>query len=304
MNHANSVPYNHRMGQISRQIAAEFQRVGKQRNPLRYEAKNIRESQKIPKDVKSIEQCVKSGLDPLHGAYASMQNFVSLFSEGVSTLDACDPFCWIITKAEDEYLPGSPPMSPLTLSYFTTWAFFDVRFGPDRETIGTCLIDTAPIIGMDDAMLEIVRRFQETRMGIYEHQGMNGSHFILRELVTGREFKCHSSSGYSGKAGELWYVRVCPPLFGLFDYHVVFNTPYVLLNMTKDAWTAYLNKSIIGAKDQPQALHEFLKFGPSPNHWNEFIFQAYHHYQSDAIFLAGLPDVRTSLPHGELSREP
>jgi hypothetical protein len=31
--------------------------------------------------------------------------------------------------------------------------------------------------------------------------------------------------------------------------------------------------------------------------WNEFIFQAYHHHQSDAIFLTGLPDVKGSLPH-------
>jgi hypothetical protein len=292
------------MGQISRQIAVEFQRIATQLNTLRAQARNIWESVQIPRDVKSIQECEKLGLDPLHAAYASMQNFVSLFSEGVSTLDACDAFCRIIAKAEDEYLPGSPPMSPLTLSYFTTWAFFDVRFGPDLETIGTCLLDTAPIIGMDDAMLEIVRRFEETRMGIYECQGMDGSHCILRELVRGLEFQCHVSSGYTGTAGELWFVRLCPPLFGLFDYHVVFNTPYILLNMTKDAWTAYLKKSIMGATDQDHALHEFLKFGPNPNHWNEFIFQAYHHHQSDAIFLSGLPDVRTSLPHGDLAREP
>ena len=292
------------MGQISRQLAAQFKRIGKQLKHLRYEAKNIRASAKIPRDVKTIEQLVKSGLDPLHAAYVSMQNFTSLFSEAISTLDECDPFYQIIVKAEDEYLPRSPPMSPLTLSYFTTWAFFDVRFGPDLETVGTCLLDTGPIFGLDREMLEITRRFQESRMGIYEHRGMDGSLCVLKELVTGREFKCHVSSGCAGKAGELWYVRLCPPLFGLFDYHVAFTTPYVLLNMTRDAWTAYLKKALIGATDQARALHYFLKFGPAPNHWNEFIFLSYHHHVSDAIFLSGLPDVRTSLPHGELAREP
>jgi hypothetical protein len=87
-------------------------------------------------------------------------------------------------------------------------------------------------------------------------------------------------------------------------FHVVFTTPYILINMTKEAWTAYLKKSIIGAQDQAQALHDLLKFGPNPDHWNEFIFQPYHYHSFDAIFLAGLPDVRTSLPHGRLSREP
>ena len=289
------------MGQISRQLAARFQRTGKQRNPLRYEAKNIRESVQIPRDVRSIERCVELGLDPLHAAYVSIQNFTSLFAEAVSTLDECDPYYRIIVKAEDEYAPGGPPMSPLTTSYFTTWAFFDVRFGPDSETIGTCLIDTAPTLGLDQAMIEIARRFQESRMGIYEHMGTEGARCRLKELVTGTEFNCHVASAYLGSKGELWYVRLCPHLFNLFDYHVAFTTPYVLVNTTKEDWTAYLKKSLIGAADQGKALHEFLKYGP---HWNEFIFQAYHHHALEAIFLAGLPDVRSSLPHGDLSREP
>ena len=29
-------------------------------------------------------------------------------------------------------------MSPLTVSYFTMWSMFDVRFGKSRETIGQC----------------------------------------------------------------------------------------------------------------------------------------------------------------------
>ena len=33
--------------------------------------------------------------------------------------------------------------------------------------------------------------------------------------------------------------------------------------------------------------------------WSEFVFQAYHHHQNDAIFLAGLPDVKGSRPNAE-----
>src|SRR4051812_44390616 len=58
-------------------------------------------------------------------------------------------------------------MSPLTMSYFTAWAFFDVRFGRDGETIGTCLLDVAGLLGMDPFMAETVRRFQGSRMGVY-----------------------------------------------------------------------------------------------------------------------------------------
>ena len=61
--------------------------------------------------------------------------------------------------------------------------------------------------------------------------------------------------------------------------------------------------SLLGSADTRKALHEFLKFGKAARSrkpdesWNEFIFEAYHHHQSDAIFLTGLPDVKGSLPH-------
>ena len=39
-----------------------------------------------------------------------------------------------------------------------------------------------------------------------------------------------------------------------------------------------------------------LKHGPEPNYWNEFVFQAHHHHQSDAIFLVAIPDLKATLP--------
>ena len=37
---------------------------------------------------------------------------------------------------------------------------------------------------------------------------------------------CHVTSGYRGKAGELWYVRLLPPLLPeLATYHIVSTTP-------------------------------------------------------------------------------
>ena len=100
----------------------------------------------------------------------------------------------------------------------------------------------------------------------------------------------------------MWYVRLCPPVIDLIDFHVVFTTPYVLVGVNKADWTAYLNKQLLGAAHEPKALHDLMKYGPTMNHWNEFIFQAYHHHQHDAIFLAGLPDVKGSLPHASESR--
>jgi hypothetical protein len=284
------------MGEISKKLASRFRKAKKQLGDLRRQA--AADFGQVPRDVKTVQALVRSGHDPLHAAYVAAQNFTSFFAEAASQFPEFDPYCKLVGLAEEEYMPGGPPMSPLTMSYFTTWAFFDLRFGPDGETIGTCLLDVADSLEMDPFMVETIRRFQGSRMGVYEQCVSEGGRCRLKELVTNDEFTCHVASGYRGKTGELWYVRLCPPLHDLVDYQVAFTTPYVLTEATKADWTAYLRKSVLGSPDTNAALHEFLKFGKGPNAWNEFIFRAYHHHQADAIFLAGLPDVKGSLPHG------
>jgi len=240
---------------------------------------------------------VAQGHDPLHAIYASVQNISSVFAECVSVLPELKSYYKTVGDAEEEYMPAGPPMSPLTRSYFTTWAFFDVRFGHDNETIGTCMIDVSGLMDMDPFMVEALRQFQASRMGIYEHVGVDGGKICLRELLTDNECRCLCPAGYVGKKGELWYVRVCPPVGVLFDYHVTITTPYILLNATKTDWIAYLNRTLLEASDQRQGLHDLLKYGPSDRYWPEFVFEAYHHHQTEAIFLKGLPDVQGSRPH-------
>jgi hypothetical protein len=285
------------MGQISRQLSARFRS-----RAFKKAAQQFRQPATMPKDFKDIAQLIKDGYDPLHAVYVCCQNIVSLFAEAVTALKELKPYTRIVGEAEDEYLPNSPPISPLTRSYFTMWAFFDVRFGPDLETLGTCFLETGNDLGVDEGMLTITKSFQKSRMGIYEHVGHVGGRVRLKELLTGEEFACHSPAGYLGKQGEMWYVRRCPPLFDALDYHILMTTPYILLAASKADWTAYLKKQVLGKQDERKALHEFLKYGPSPNHWNEFVFQGYHHHQHDAIFLAGLPDVKDSLPHASKRR--
>ena len=53
------------------------------------------------------------------------------------------------------------------------------------------------------------------------------------------------------------------------------------------------DKSVSGV-EEPRAPAKSRRADRS---WSEFVFQAYHHHQYDAIFLAGLPDVKGSRPH-------
>jgi hypothetical protein len=140
------------MGPISEQFA---RRIDKWSKRFQREAKTI----PIPKDVHDVETLVKGGYDPLHALYISVQSITSVFAEAVSPLPELKPYHDVIAAAEDEYMPSGPPMSPLTRSYFTTWALFDFRFGAGRETVGTCLLDTSERLELDGGLVEAIRQF-------------------------------------------------------------------------------------------------------------------------------------------------
>jgi hypothetical protein len=286
------------MGQISTKLAARLKRRRKLADEFRREATPIQAALDALQHGGRPWTPHGEELDPLHAVYIAVQNVTSVFAERVSGFPEFKPYYQLAAKAEEEYMPGGPPMSPLTSSYFTTWAFFDLRFGPDGETIGTCLLDVSEPLGMTPDVTEAIRLMSETRMGIYEHAGAEGTRCRLRELITDDEFNCYVPAGYLGLRGELWYVRLCPPIRPA-DYHVALTTPYVLTGFGKADWTAYLSKSLIGltASEKRRRLHGLLKYGREPNQWNEFVLLAYHHHRPDAIFLTGLPDVRGSLPH-------
>ena len=103
-----------------------------------------------------------------------------------------------------------------------------------------------------------------------------------------------------GVPGELWYVRRLPPLMPeLAIFQVLFTTPYILIESTKEDWIQFLKRTLlkIDGKNDRERLHRLLKFGLGTNYWNEFVFTAYHHHHGQAIFLAGIPDLKATLPH-------
>jgi hypothetical protein len=64
-------------------------------------------------------------------------------------------------------------------------------------------------------------------------------------------------------------------------------------------WVDFLKRSrlLLKTDDERQALDRLLKYGREQNFWNEFVLEAYHHNQPEAIFLAGIPDLEGTLPH-------
>ncbi len=241
---------------------------------------------------------------PAHAIYVYAQNQVSVMSEQLTALKEMDRFDKLISKADDDYMPSGPPMSPLTPSFFTCWAFFDACVGLAKETIGTTTIAVGSAFGMHDELLRVIGLMQESRMGVYMHQGVEKDTVVLRELVTDQVCRAICPSGYRGRKGELWYVRVLPaPVAGL--EHVVFTTPYLLIEPDELEWQAYFRRILPDApiEDRIAAYEHHMKFGPARDYWTEFVFEAYVTHRYEVIFLKGLPDIPESRPHSRVNSQ-
>jgi len=231
-------------------------------------------------------------LDPAHGSYAAAQNLTSVLSELVTQLPAMKPLVKVIGPAEDEYMPGGPPMSPITTSFFTCWAFFDACVGARRETIATCLLAIADEVGMAPELAGLIEKMQRSRMGLHLCEGRRDGLAVLRDVTGGESVAAVAASGYEGRKGELWYDRVLPPPAPHLDRHVVFTTPYISVEPGLAEWREYIKR----VRDP---LDEHFKYGPNPRYWPEFVFEAYsaHDPRGGAIYLAGLPDRPETRPH-------
>ena len=254
-----------------------------------------------------LRELLETGYDPAHAAFIYAQNFASFLSEQMSPMRELRQYAGIVGKAEDEYQPSFPPLSPVTTSFFTTWAFFDVLFGQSHETIGTCLLRLARDMLFPGWLVDAIDAMQKSRMGFYVHDGFEDRFVRLREIDGDGVKLCHTPSGYKGTEGQIWFGRLVPPMNDMVKYHVFFTTPYILIETSETTIAAYLEREIkrLGGRRLPRAMaaHDFvLKHGPSPNHWNEYIFCAYRNHRDDAVFITGVPDDPESLPHGRLMR--
>jgi len=267
-------------------------------------------------DQTVLSQAELSTYDPVHGIYIYGQNQLSVLIEQLTELPMLEPLTEAYVEAQDEYMPSGPPISPLTPSYFTSWGFFDLHAGAHQETFGTVVLELCKFLKVDPGLIHIFEVMQQSRMGIYLHEGMAGPHIVFRELITHQKIRAHSASGYLGRPGEIWFARILPAPFHdeRFDYAVVFTTPYIAGELkdkqtysrtTEAEWMAYFERNLdqTGFEDQALAYAWLMKYGRSRHYWNEYVFLEYMNHQPDAIFLAGFPDRPSSLPHSKEGEE-
>ncbi|MBT7609481.1 MAG: hypothetical protein HN576_06980 [Bacteriovoracaceae bacterium] len=258
---------------------------------------SMREAKKIAVEatehLKSLDDELSSGeRDPLQHAYISTISFMSTCMYGLANLKEMKAFKKVSKEQEDLYMPSFPPMSPITDSYYVPWEMLDLRFGPDKETLSSIFLDLADSLKIDQDQIELLKNLSNSRMGIYEVVKKDGKKILLKEILTNKEYWSVCTAGYKGKIGQLWYVRLLPGITEYVDYSLVMTTPYVLLTHKKESWLSFFKDHKVTQFN----YHNFMKFGPSLNFWNEFIFYGFCNFIDQAVFLSGLPDQMKTLP--------
>lgn len=245
----------------------------------------------LSEEVKTPDTLIDDGYDPLHAVYLYAQNFLSVLVEQATELPELQQWVKLYVDLEEKYMPVGPPMSPLSRSYFFCWSSFDLPFGEHRETITQCMIGIARELDAQPNLIETLEVMQKSRMGFYIHEGTEGDFIRLRELKTNRQLLCHSSSGYQGHAGEMWYVRLMPPLVDGYDYHVVFTTPYVIRNVSESYLLDLVDRMIpkMTRRGYPAEYEALMKWGPMLKYWNEYLVMGYSNFEHDVVYLTGYP---------------
>jgi hypothetical protein len=287
------------MGRISEKLVAVFR--GQAPAPELWVRKDLlKTATSLFNGAPLADQLLDEGYDPLHIRYILAHQMIMMFADTMRDFDEFDEYGRAVGLIVNRFAPHPDESTPVTFSFLSLWMLCDVRFGRDRETIGTCLLDLLQAVEADAVSLQLIRSLSESRMGVYQHQGSQGRYVIMRELVSGRELRVQSASGHRGERGELWFVRLGGPLDEDQDYFVTLNTPYILTDASVDDWTAFLNKSLVTAvEDEPRTLHELLKYGRRPESWHEFLVRGFVRSDQHAVYVAGLPDVPSSLPNAE-----
>lgn len=239
-------------------------------------------------------------LHPAHALYVYAQNQASVLLETITRLPALDKLTNLIVDASEDYMPSGPPMSPLTPTYFFYWSGFDAAIGTARETAGDCIAALARCADAHPDFLRIIDILRESRMGLYVCEGGDRESVNLREFVTGEIVSCIVPAGHRGQRGEIWLARVLPPPGPQFAQSVVITTPYVITKPGERDWQRFFERTLprTGIADPRQAYRHLMKYGLELRYWTEYIFEAYVNYKTSLVYLAGLPDVDGSRPHG------
>jgi hypothetical protein len=182
-----------------------------------------------------------------------------------------------------EYGIGESEQLDLGL-FFNFWSYFDAQIGNSGETLATLVRETA-MNDENELGLDILNVGIESRMGLYVHEGHNEHGIKLRELVTGQEATIVNVGPYQGEQGQVWFIRILPPLENPI-LHTLVTMPYIFEAGNRPAVEQFVQAI---SKGKAENYAQFMKYGPSPSFWLDYLHSADRNIDSQGVVFLSAP---------------
>jgi hypothetical protein len=235
--------------------------------------------------------------DPSFHAYAAANNVANEFASQALDILELIPFNNQLADLQEEYMPSYPPMSPVTSAFFAGWMVLDARDPYSALTLGELFTHHLQHEGKSECLRKAMVELNNSFCSFYEVTDVGVDGVTLWDIAGKQEIQCWNSSGYPGRRGEVWYVRVVPPCVKGSNRSVTVCTPYVFRDGYRRTWEDFFQRRLASTAGVGNSLGDYLKHGKWLGYWLEFVFQAFSGYSGNMILVTGVPDDAASLPH-------
>ena len=236
-----------------------------------------------------------AGVSSLYAYYLQTHIGLSGVMQSVGTTPEMKAWRQRAIELEEEYMPGGPPMSPITDSYWESWLHYDMTVGPAHETLGGISLRVLRQLNPAHPALDAFAALNESRLGLYAVRGHERGEPVLEDLGSGWRGVVEVPSGRRGNSGAVWLTRLMPDPRDP-SRAVSWTTPYEIVSPGEAELRRYLDRALPKGP-RPEAYHRHMKRGPSPCYWHEYVFEGYAGHESSVVFLEGVPDKPETRPH-------
>lgn len=255
-------------------------------NELADEAKYMKTLETEQKELNDLI----SQFSPAFQEYMYMIDFLNNFADVVVSHPDMHNHSLLLGQAIDE---ASSHPNNMTSIYVNLWMLFDAQIEESKETIATISLETAKTMGgLSNRLRDLILKGSQSYMSFYVHSGIEDDCLLLREILTNKTHKALFPAEFIGEYESILFLRMFAPT-DEGNPSIIMTAPYVIEGKTEKDVLKFFSKHGVEKNAKPNAKSiDFLKYGPKPLYWLEYIMSAYDRpgEDEDCIFLTGLPD--------------
>ena len=216
---------------------------------------------------------------------------VTRLSAGMRRLKTLSKLACRIEQLEERYRQCDSWEGSIPEPFFTSWMLTHVSVGPSNETLATIIAEILKALDAPRSLVATADTFAASYCGFYAIVERRVDLVLVEELVTHDRFAIRTNTPYPAEPGTVWWVRLLPNPDGSWT---ALGPPHVFgaLN-ARDGLAGYFRRTIGAAT--PAAYRYFLRCNSTPEHWFEFMLDAFAGYDG-VVHLQGVPDRPLSLP--------